>query len=178
MTDHARPRHDADIRKLAFAANGTVPNHPDLPVLVMAGALPERAGTAAVEALFRANGWGGTWHGSVFAYHHFHPDAHEALGCVSGRAELILGGPSGARLRVAAGDVIVLPAGTGHCFAESDGDFSVCGAYPPGQERFTTLRADRAEPSGADAAEAIRAVPRPETDPVFGARGPLCAAWG
>ncbi len=177
-TDTARPRDDATIRHLAFGPDGAVPNHPDLPVLVMAGAVAAPLAPRAMEALFRANGWGGTWTGSVFDYHHFHPDAHEALGCVAGWADLILGGPSRGAVRVEAGDVLVLPAGTGHCRAAAGDGFAVCGAYPPGQEAFTTTRGDRAGPADAAARAALRDVPRPGTDPVFGAEGPLLSAWG
>lgn len=48
-----------------------------------------------------ANGWGGTWVWQVFAYHHYHPNAHEALAVVSGHAELMLGGRKGQRVSVA-----------------------------------------------------------------------------
>lgn len=178
MTDTARPRDDARLRRLFFASGATVPNHPDLPALLVAGAVEVPLAPDAMEALFRANGWGGTWIWSVFDYHHFHPDAHEALGCVAGWADLVLGGPSGEALRVTAGDVVILPAGTGHCLTASGDGFRVCGAYPPGQEGFSTVRADDAAPPDAKALDALRRVPLPESDPVFGPYGPLLDAWG
>ncbi len=74
----------------------------------MGGALHPAAGAVDMDAVFRANGWGRTWRGTIFVHHHFHPDAHEVLGCLYGSAEVTLGGPSGERVRLTAGDVVFL----------------------------------------------------------------------
>jgi len=79
------------------------------------------------------------------------------------------------RVSVRAGDVLVLPAGTGHCQIDANADFQVCGAYPPGQQRYETLRAEH--PHDKAVLERIRAVPLPGTDPVFGAGGLLARLW-
>ena len=169
------PPGAAEVRALRFADDGTVPNHPDLPVVLMRGALAPGTSADAIAALLEANGWGGTWRWRVFDYHHYHPDGHEVLAVASGWAELMLGGPDGERVRVEAGDVLVLPAGTGHCQLEAGAGFEVVGAYPPGQEGVEIVRAERPYAPGTPAR--IKAVPMPTTDPIHGEGGPLMAAW-
>lgn len=177
MTEMAqvRPQGEVEVLTRTFAADGGIPNNPRLPVLILRGALVADA-PAAVRALLEANGWTGTWTDGVFPYHHFHPDAHEALAVASGWAEILLGGPNGESFRVSAGDVLVLPAGTGHCRTGSSADFRICGAYPPGQEDYTILTGNPQEFRAAVAE--IATVPMPVTDPVFGKDGPLLRAWG
>jgi hypothetical protein len=68
------------------------------------------------------------------------------------------------------GDVLVLPAGTGHCNAGSSDDLLVVGAYPNGMRRDPR----RGDPAERDEVLAnIAAVPLPDTDPVHGQDGPL-----
>jgi uncharacterized protein YjlB len=135
-----------------------IPNHPLFPVLVYRG-----VDSDDVRALFASHGWGGSWIDGVLDFHHFHSTSHEVLGVLAGSATLELGGPQGESFEVAAGDVLVLPAGTGHRRATARQGFTVCGAYPAGQERYDLLRA------ADDAArERIARVPVPEQDPVGG----------
>ncbi|PZX17007.1 uncharacterized protein YjlB [Palleronia aestuarii] len=174
----ARVMPETEVRVETRHLDGgeAVPNNPDLPVLVLRGALDAGAGPEAVTARLEKSGWGGTWVWGVFEYHHYHPNAHEALAVASGHALLMLGGPEGRTVEVSAGDVLVLPAGTGHCQIEASGDFRVCGAYPPGQEDYGTIQAE--EPPDPSVRDRIAAVPLPRTDPVHGGTGPLLDAWG
>ena len=159
---------------IRFEDGATVPNNPDLPVVLVRGAMPGRS-AAEIRARFEEMGWQGTWTWTVFDYHHFHPDAHEALCCASGWADILLGGPEGRLVRVEAGDLAVLPAGTGHRRMASSPDFQMCGSYPPGQSNFLTLRE---EPDAlARHLKTIRSVGLPDSDPVFGPEGPLMKAW-
>lgn len=143
------------VETIAAGPSAGIPNHPHWPALLVRDALdPARA-----EETFRANGWTGTWRWTVFDYHHFHPDSHEALAVVSGRASLALGGPDGPVVEVSPGDVTILPAGFGHCRIASDPDFAVVGAYPPGQASPEILRAD--ESAVAAMGDRAAAVPLP-----------------
>jgi uncharacterized protein YjlB len=154
-------------------AHGWVPNNPYLPVLFYAAVLDAPDDLAAhTEELFRKNGWTGTWLNGVFDYQHFHTNAHEVLAFVEGSATLMIGGPKGKTVNVYAGDVIVLPAGTGHCRIEASPDFLVVGAYPPNQEA-DICRDDQ----GVTGLQRIKRVTLPETDPLYGAAGPLVSAW-
>jgi uncharacterized protein YjlB len=135
-----------------------IPNHPSFPVL-----LYREVNADDVQALFAAHGWGGSWVDGVFDFHHFHSTSHEVLGVLAGEATLELGGPQGRSFDVRAGDVVVLPAGTGHRRATARNGFTVTGAYPAGQEDYDLLR------SADDAArERIRTLPAPDQDPVGG----------
>ena len=93
---------------------------------------------------------------------------------MAGRASVTLGGPRGDTLQVSRGDVLVLPAGTGHCNAGSSGDLLVVGAYPGGMS-WDLRRGDPAEYEEAQAN--IAAVPVPAIDPIGGTDGALPGLW-
>ncbi|MBE7219941.1 MAG: cupin [Caulobacteraceae bacterium] len=161
------------VESFMLPPSGPMPNNPRLPVLLFRQVLP--AGDdppAACEALFRGNGWPPQWRAGVFGFHHYHSTAHEALGFVRGGTRLMLGGPGGHVIDVRAGDVAVLPTGTGHCNMTPGSDLLVVGAYPPDQ----TWDICRASPDPA-AVRRMAALPFPARDPVEGAAGPLTRLW-
>ena len=147
-------------------------SNPTLPVLLYRRAVAAGAGdtAAALEALFGHHDWPAQWRNGVFEFHHFHSNAHEALGFAAGTARLRLGGPAGVEVAVAAGDVAVLPAGTGHFKIEASPDFLIVGAYPPDQQDYDLNRA----PAGAAARRRIAGLAMPTIDPLG---APLARLW-
>ncbi|WP_150273906.1 cupin domain-containing protein [Paenibacillus tepidiphilus] len=166
------PASEITVKPFRFTDDGLVPNNPGLPVLVYSGALREHPESA--EELFNRNGWGNSWQNGVFGYHHYHGNSHEVLGVMRGSARLQLGGEHGAALEVRAGDIVVLPAGTGHKRLSASSDFRVAGAYPGGMS-YNTRRDNTADHDAALAE--IPRVPLPDSDPVYGAQGPLLERW-
>ena len=166
---------NTEPKAIVFLDDGLVPNNPK-PFLVYKGAVaidgnhPERT----IEDLFGANGWGDMWRNGVYDYLHYHATVHEALGVARGHARVRFGGDGGQELQIRAGDVAILPAGTGHQCLSASPDFSVVGAYPPGPKMQIT----RPTPDNhAKALKTIPQVPLPKSDPVMGADGPLVRLW-
>ena len=161
-----------------FTDDGAVPNNPALPMLVYRAAIDltgVRAVEERIETVFAANGWGrDMWRNGIFPYVHYHSMIHELLGIVRGRATVRFGGDNGEELEVSAGDVAVLPAGTGHQRLSASADFLVIGAYPPGG-KYDLCRGSRAEHDAA--LKTIPQVPLPDSDPLHGKDGPLTALW-
>jgi uncharacterized protein YjlB len=168
---------DTSIELVPLLARQPFPNNPRLPVIVYRAAvkLPMHGDAAKpIEQTFSRHGWSGGWRNGVFNYHHYHSTAHEVLGCYSGHAALMLGGPDGVRVELARGDVIVLPAGVAHKSIETSDDFKVVGAYAEGRE-YDMLRGKSDEPQPSE--QEIARVPVPSADPVFGGVGPLLEHW-
>jgi len=114
------------------------------------------------------------WRNGVYPYVHYHSMIHEAMAVARGRAKVRFGGEKGEDIDIVSGDVVILPAGTGHqCLFQSP-DLVVIGAYPP-NGKYNLCRGTKAE--RAEALASIPNVPHPETDPVFGAEGPLVTLW-
>lgn len=163
-------------RIIQFAEAGSVPNNPHLPVLVYEGAVETSGDLAAkMEQVFEKNAWPPQWRDGIYDYHHYHSTAHEALGIARGEAIVMLGGEGGEEVPLYAGDVVVLPAGTGHKRLRASRDFLVVGAYPAGQD-WDIIRADEPEKKAA-AVRRIAQVPLPLKDPLEGERGPLTHLW-
>jgi uncharacterized protein YjlB len=166
---------DLEPLTFVFQDDGLVPNNP-MPLLVYKQAVdvandhPEKT----IEGLFGANGWGDMWCNGVYDYLHYHATVHEVLGIARGHARVRFGGNSGKEIEVAAGDVAILPAGTGHQCLAASADFSVVGAYPPGARMHVTL------PAPENHRKALKTIPQvklPKTDPVMGEDGPLVRLW-
>jgi uncharacterized protein YjlB len=166
-----------DIEPLTFffEDDGLVPNSP-MPLVIYKRAIdlddghPEKT----IEGLFGANGWGEMWRNGVYDYLHYHATVHEALGVARGQARVQFGGDRGEAIEIAAGDVAILPAGTGHQCLFASHDFRVVGAYPRGTKMHVT------RPTVENYLAALKSIPAvrlPKTDPVSGADGALVGLW-
>ncbi|KDN57735.1 cupin domain-containing protein [Exiguobacterium sp. AB2] len=160
-----------EVKAYRFEDDGSIPNNPYFPVLLYKEAFAE---TDAIQSTFENNGWGNSWVNGVFDYHHYHSNTHEVLGVKSGRATVQLGGATGDLVSLQAGDILILPAGTGHRRLEASEDFAIVGAYPDGRD-YDTLTGNPEE--RPDSVNRIETIAKPETDPVFGTAGPLHTEW-
>jgi uncharacterized protein YjlB len=167
---------ETEVREYLFEDDGRIPNNPTLPLLLYSQVLDSSEQDSwRCKELLAENGWGGAWVNGVFSYHHYHSNAHEVLCVVGGSASIAFGGPEGETVEVEAGDVVVRPAGVGHGNKGSNGGFSVVGAYPLGQESYDLLTGEEGERT--EVLENIRNVSLPESDPLFGEKGPLAQRW-
>lgn len=157
-----------------FAPSGGIPNS-RLPLVIFKGGLPVAArGGEAACALYRANGWGGTWVYTVYPFWHFHTEGHEVLSCVAGTARIGFGGDDGIVADVSVGDVAIVPAGVGHKKLSASPGFQMAGGYPPKQQ------GDIVRPGEMTAEQITAAIAKlalPETDPITGRADGMPAIW-
>ncbi len=92
----------------------------------------------ALDAKFRkrftANGWSLPWINGIFNFHHFHAEAHEALGCARGWVIVQFGGPNGPEFKLEAGDAVLIPAGVAHKNIDHSPNYCILGSYPHNQQ--------------------------------------------
>lgn len=164
--------HQTEPEQLHLKPNGWMPNN-TLPVLIYRSAFPVAPDLAdKMEQTFTANGWPPQWRNGIYTFHHYHSTAHEVLGIAAGHVDVMLGGENGHTVTARAGDVLVLPTGTGHCRISASDDLLVIGAYPTG-EHWDICRT-AATP---DILERMRNVKFPASDPVTGKAGALPKLW-
>jgi len=170
----ARPRRPELLR---FRDDGQTPNNPRLPLIVYRQAIRfDKAydPAAVIEELFARHGWRKSWRDGVYGFLHFHTATHEVLGIARGSVTVQFGGAKGRAVTLQAGDVVVLPAGTGHRRIRASRDLLVVGAYPTGG-RYDEPRPEDVDP--AEARASIAKVKPPRQDPVYGNDGRLPALW-
>jgi uncharacterized protein YjlB len=183
-TGLARPSRDqierlVRVRKATvtkFKDDGVIPNNARWPLVLYRGAvaLPDNLDPAAImEDMFGENGWGDSWRNGIYDYVHYHSRIHEVLGIARGNGTVRFGGNNGRTLQLKAGDVAILPAGTGHQCLSASADFLVVGAYPPSGTYDECTKSEE----HARALKTIPKVGRPRKDPVYGSKGSLLSAW-
>jgi uncharacterized protein YjlB len=160
-----------------FSDDGVIPNHPLWPLILYRGGI-SLAGSPnpeeVIEKAFAANGWGNMWRNGIYPYAHYHSMIHEVMGIARGRATVRFGGEHGEEIEIQPGDVVILPAGTGHQRLRETPNLVVIGAYPP-SGKYNLCRGSKDEHQKA--LITIPQVPPPAVDPVFGPDGPLVDLW-
>ncbi len=164
--------------KFNFKDDGDTPNNPNYPLIVYRSpvALDPRYDPAAIfEVLFGKNKWGDGWRATMYGYNHFHTQTHECLGIARGKLTAQFGGTLGRKIKLRAGDVVIIPAGVGHRHIKESKDLLIVGAYPANAGKY-----DEPKPEDIEHVEAqknISRVKKPATDPVYGQGGPLLSVW-
>jgi uncharacterized protein YjlB len=160
-----------------FRDDGSIPNNPALPFILYKSVVDlsrARDPAAVYEVLFELNGWGGSWRNGIYDFVHYHPRTHEVLGIARGRAHVRFGGEKGKIIELKAGDMVILPAGTGHQAIKMSSDLLVVGAYPA-SGKYDEYRGSSRE--HLKAIDMISKVRLPRNDPAYGAKGPLKRLW-
>lgn len=165
-----------DVQTWRLTDDGLVPNNAALPLVVTQSVLatPPADPETALLQLFERNGWSNGWVNGIYPYHHYHATSHEVLGVARGTGKVQFGGANGPILDVTPYQVVIIPAGVGHCRLSSSSGLSVVGAYPGGCD----WDLKRATPEARWIALAeIPRVPLPKSCPVGGSSGPLVEHW-
>ena len=166
----------AEPLALMFADDGSIPNNPRLPFLVYRGAIdltgtPNRRSDREDLRPSRLGRDVAQRHLSLRALSFDDPRgarhrARPRQGAVRRQR--------GRGCSTSAGDVVVLPAGTGHqCLWAAPELWSSAPIRKSG--KYDLCRGSKAE--HANAVDTIPSVPLPDTDPVFGEDGPLTKLW-
>ncbi|SFL73253.1 cupin domain-containing protein [Salibacterium qingdaonense] len=160
------------VTPMRFKDDGEIPNNENLPVILYSGVFAQDPND--IRPAFERHNWTNSWVGGVFDYHHYHSNAHEVLGVLNGQVSIKIGGRDGTTFDLEKGDVIVLPAGTGHKEMSSSFEFEMVGAYPFGMD-YNLKTGEPEERPGV--LKDIEEVTLPDQDPVFGTEGPLLEIW-
>jgi len=157
--------------------NKNFPNS-KLPVLIYEAALmlpsSKNKSALAIQKILARNGWSNSWTNGIYDFHHYHSITHEAMAVSMGDAILILGGPKGKRIKISRGDLLIIPAGVGHCCIKHSPDFQCVGAYPQGKNYDINLGRRKEQERAMDH---INQLSIPSKDPLLGKEGFLKTFW-
>ena len=165
----------AQIIQKIITARAFYPNNDNYPLIIYKQAIDiHNISYKAIQALLTKNNWINSWVDGIYDYHHYHSNTHETLVIVSGECKVLIGGEAGEEFLLAAGDVIILPAGVSHKKIKSSEDFKCIGSYP------FDIKYDMKygkEEEYAQAIIKIKKVGLPVCDPLYGKEGFLFKYW-
>ena len=158
---------EREPRTLRFEDDGLIPNHPRWPLIIYESAVKTQQSVDPAVFERCLVGMDGEAHGATASIPtHTIIRASMKSSALRGTAQVQFGGSTGSALDLKAGDVAVLPAGTGHQRLRASADLLVVGAYPAsGRYDECTSQIDRER-----AISSIEQAPRPSQDPVYGKR--------
>ena len=175
MSSLVSPLSNLRVTRHLIPAHGGFPNTSlnPYPLLIYHECFAANASIPAIQSHLRSVGVvEPAWVYPMYKQHHYHSTTHEVLVVVNGSARLFLGGegnPKGVRQEVTKGDVMVLPAGTGHAMEQDLGGFQMVGSYPVGADNWDHCTGNEGEEVG----ERIKALKWFEQDPIYGQAGPV-----
>ena len=172
ITKKLTGRPVTEPERYLFKDDGAIPNS-KYPLLLYRAAFESSDGAEWLEKHFAANNWTNSWRNGVYTFHHYHSTAHEVMGIYTGAALLHLGGEGGEKVKVEAGDILVIPAGVGHKNLDSD-NLGIVGAYANGRDWDVNKGLSGERPTSD---QNIAALPKPATDPFTGKRGGVIEFW-
>lgn len=176
LVEAIRPIQNLNITREIITDDGPFPNNGLLPLLhyPQVFQVDHENDTDTIKELLETNRWTSAWINGIYSEHHYHSTAHEVLVALAGSARVQFGGPDGIILTFEKGDVVIIPAGVAHKRVDDGEGFSCMGAYPEGQN-YDMKYGKPGERPAVD--EAIKNVPLPENDPLYGIDGPLIKSW-
>ena len=156
-----------------FADDGAIPNS-RLPMLVYRAAVP--ADPAAIETTVRREPLASGVARQRASVPAFPQQRARGFGRRARPGQGAIRWPRRRNVGHAAGDVVVLPAGVGHCRLEKSADLLIVGAYP--DNASAAGPASRRPGRARCVVRNIAAVATPNADPVAGGQGALVSLWG
>ena len=154
---------------------GRFPNS-HLPVILYKEAisLPLLFRSLHIKKVFTRHQWTGARSGGVLTYPYYHSTTHKVLGFFEGSTTLQLGGDMGHKVRVAKGDVLIIPAGVAHRNLGTEFQVKCVSAYPNGG----VCDLNTGKPGERPASDCnIAALPLPAQDPLLGYLDGLIQMW-
>ncbi|STX29765.1 Uncharacterized protein containing double-stranded beta helix domain [Legionella beliardensis] len=169
------PQRPKEIIHDLILPNDYFPNNSQYPLLIYNQVFKfSTPSPDLIQKYLKQNGWINSWVDSIYDYHHYHSNTHEALIIIAGECSVQIGGDLGNIYNISKGDVIIFPAGVSHKNISSSKDFKCIGSYP--NDVDYDVRYGRADEHPLVDIN-IKQVGLPEADPIFGIHGLMFNYW-